>query len=56
MDCMSESKTTEANDAPKPVEEAQQVIIRTRGLKKIYRMGETQTHALRGVDSEIYRG
>lgn len=32
------------------------VIIRTLGLKKIYGEGESATHALRGVDSEIYRG
>ena len=32
------------------------VIIRTRKLKKSYRMGEVITEALRGVDVEIYRG
>ena len=32
------------------------VIIRTLGLKKIYGEGESATHALRGVDSEVYRG
>jgi putative ABC transport system ATP-binding protein len=32
------------------------VIIRTRKLKKSYRMGEVTTEALRGVDVEIYRG
>jgi len=53
---MSESQTTEANVAGLPTADAQQVIIRTRNLKKIYQMGDTQTHALRGVDSEIYRG
>lgn len=31
------------------------VIIRTKGLKKIYQMGEVQTHALRGIDVELYR-
>ncbi len=32
------------------------VIIRTRNLKKSYRMGQVITEALRGVDVEIYRG
>ncbi|MBI5723371.1 MAG: ABC transporter ATP-binding protein [Planctomycetes bacterium] len=31
------------------------VIIRTKGLKKIYQMGQVQTHALRGIDVELYR-
>lgn len=32
------------------------VIIRTVGMKKIYRRGAELTHALRGVDVEIYTG
>jgi putative ABC transport system ATP-binding protein len=32
------------------------VIIRTLHLKKVYRMGEVETHALRGVNVEIFRG
>ncbi len=32
------------------------VIIRSLGMKKIYRRGEEITHALRGVDVEIYTG
>jgi putative ABC transport system ATP-binding protein len=32
------------------------VIIRTRLLKKSYRMGEVVTEALRGIDVELYRG
>lgn len=32
------------------------VVIRTRELKKIYHMGETVTHALRGIDVDIFRG
>jgi len=32
------------------------VIIRTMDLKKYYQMGEVVTKALRGIDSEIYRG
>ena len=32
------------------------VIIRTRGLKKTYVMGDTEVHALDGIDAEIRRG
>lgn len=32
------------------------VIIRTVGMKKIYQRGDETTHALRGVDVEIYTG
>jgi len=32
------------------------VITRTRGLKKVYQMGQVTTEALRGIDVEIYRG
>jgi putative ABC transport system ATP-binding protein len=35
---------------------ARPVIIRTRGLRKAYQMGEVTTEALRGVNAEIYRG
>ena len=34
----------------------QNIIVRTVGIKKIYRMGEEQVSALRGVDIEIYTG
>jgi len=45
--------------APAPVAAAtgdRPIIIRTRGLKKAYVMGEVITEALRGIDVEIYRG
>src|SRR5512136_1182182 len=31
-------------------------IVRTKGLKKIYKMGEMEVPALRGVDVDIRRG
>jgi len=39
-----------------PAEGKRPVIIRTRNLKKSYKMGEIITEALRGIDVEIYRG
>ena len=41
---------------PTPTDGKRPVIIRTRGLKKIYQMGDVQTHALQGIDIELYRG
>ncbi len=31
-------------------------VFRTRGLTKVYTMGEVQVHALRGIDLELYEG
>lgn len=38
------------------VQKDSKVIIRTRGLKREYVMGDTITRALRGIDIEIHRG
>jgi hypothetical protein len=32
------------------------VIVRTIALKKIYRMGDSDTHALAGIDMVIFSG
>lgn len=32
------------------------VVFQTRGLTKVYDMGEVKVHALRGVDMELYAG
>ncbi|MCC7191948.1 MAG: ABC transporter ATP-binding protein [Phycisphaeraceae bacterium] len=44
------STTTKASDI------ARDVVVRTLGVKKVYRMADQETHALRGVDLDIYRG
>lgn len=31
-------------------------VIKTRGISKVYRLGETAIHALRGVDLDVYEG
>jgi putative ABC transport system ATP-binding protein len=32
------------------------IVFQTRGLTKVYGMGEVQVHALRGIDLELYSG
>ena len=31
-------------------------VVRTLDVRKVFKMGDTETHALRGVDLDIYRG
>ncbi len=33
-----------------------EIVFETRGLTKVYGMGEVQVHALRGIDLELYAG
>jgi putative ABC transport system ATP-binding protein len=40
-------------EAPSP---ERQVVFRARGLTKVYRMGDVEVHALRGVDVDLYEG
>ena len=32
------------------------IIVRTKDVRKVYRMGSEEVHALRGIDMEIYQG
>lgn len=36
-------------------ESSNNVVFRTRGLTKVYDMGEVQVHALRGIDLDLYK-
>jgi len=36
--------------------EENKIVFRTRGLTKVYDMGEVQVHALRGIDLDLYSG
>lgn len=36
--------------------EQQEVVFMTRGLTKVYEMGEVRVHALHGINLELYRG
>ncbi|GMV81339.1 MAG: hypothetical protein AMXMBFR7_25230 [Planctomycetota bacterium] len=33
-----------------------QVVVRAQGVRRVYRMGKEEVHALRGIDLEIYSG
>jgi putative ABC transport system ATP-binding protein len=39
-----------------PVITGKDPVFNTRGITKVYQMGEVQVHALRGIDLELYRG
>src|SRR6185436_12240450 len=41
---------------PSTFADRNKVVVRTEGVKKIYRMGDQEVQALRGVDIEIYAG
>ena len=53
---MSQSSKPEQLGSQSSEEGNRPVIIRTKGLKKHYQMGEIITEALRGIDIELYRG
>jgi putative ABC transport system ATP-binding protein len=41
---------------PEARHDPEQPVFRARGLAKVYRMGEVEVHALRGVDLDLYAG
>jgi len=46
------AQATEHNEG----DEEKRTVVRTQGVKKIYKMGDIEVHALRGIDLEIYAG
>ena len=41
---------------PRPQTTDRNIVFDTRGITKVYQMGEVQVHALRGIDLELYAG
>ena len=47
---------TDTNDDKKTTDLKRDTVVRTLGVTKVYVMGDIETHALRGVDLDIFRG
>ena len=41
---------------PTPADRSDVPVFRARGLTKVYRMGEVEVHALRGIDLDLHAG
>lgn len=53
---MGVEATTRAVQSGKDESAAGRPVFEARGITKVYRMGEAEVHALRGVDFELWRG
>lgn len=38
------------------LQDSRQPVFRARGLTKVYRMGDVDVHALRGIDLDLFAG
>jgi len=44
------------SEPDRPATPQSRAVFEARGLTKVYRMGEVEVHALRGVDLDFYEG
>lgn len=50
----TETPSSDSSSSPKAFE--RDIVVRALDVRKVYRMGDVETHALRGVDLDIFRG
>jgi len=50
----TETPSSDSSSSPNAFE--RDIVVRALDVRKVYRMGDVETHALRGVDLDIFRG
>ena len=56
MHVSEQASERSSNDAAGRRGDPRRTVLRARGLTKIYRTGEVEVHALRGMDLDLYEG